>query len=305
MSFVSATRVVRFAFQDFLRNFWLSAATVSVLVLTLVSVNLIIVFNVLGNIALTTVKSKIDVSVYFKPEVEENRVQTVKIALLALPEVKDVEFLSAAQALERFSAAYQDDQQVIASLGEVGGNPLGAALVIKARSLDSYPRIMQLLSDPAFAPLIDERDYDDRQQMIRRLEAISDRIQLFGVGASIVFFLITLLIVFNTIRVCIYTHKEEIGIMRLVGASDWFIRGPFYAEAVIWSVLALGVVAALLYPALAFAQPHLQVFFDTANVDLVGFYGVNFWRIFGAQLLAVIAMALVTTKIATAKYLRV
>ena len=269
MSLFSTGRVIKFAFQDFFRNFWLSVATVSVLVLTLVSVNVLLSVNVVAKVALDTVRSKIDVSVHFLPEVEQARVNTVKTALLSLPEVRDVQYISPAQSLERFSEMYRKDELIVESLGEVGTNPFGATLVVQARDLDGYPKIMQALDDPAFADLIEEKDFDDRQVMIARIEDISRRIELSGLIISALFALITLLIVFNTIRVSIYTHRSEIGIMRLVGASNGFIRGPFYGGAVLWTLLALLVTMALVLPAVAVIQPHLQRFFGSATVDLV------------------------------------
>jgi cell division transport system permease protein len=305
MLFVSLRRVVRFGIQNFLRNIWLSVATVSVLVLTLVSINMLVVMNVMAKVALSTVRSKIDVSVHFKPEVEESRVQTVKIALLSLPEVKDVEYVSPADALQRFSETYKKDESVLESLGEVGDNPFGATLIVKARDLEGYPKILSTLGEPVFAGLIEGKDFDDRQALIERIDQISLRIEYFGIAISAVFGLIALLIILNTIRVSIYTHREEIGIMRLVGASDGFIRAPFYVEAVLWSFIALAITAAVVYPGIGFSQPFLQRFFGTAEMDLVGFYGANFLRVFGLQLFAVAFMCLLTTKMATARYLKV
>ncbi len=305
MSAVSFLRVIKFSFQDLYRNVWLSVATISVLILTLVSVNILLVINVLGKVALTAVQNKIDVSVHFKPEIEESRVQTVKISLLSLPEVKDVEYVSPSKSLEMFSDLYKTDETVIQSLGEIGANPFGSTLIIKARKIEDYPKILSALDEPLFASLIDGRDFDDRQAMISRVQAISDKIEWFGLGASLIFGLITLLIVFNTIRVSIYTHREEIGIMRLVGASNGFIRGPFYVSALIWSLLSLAVAAAVVIPAVAFAQPYVQKFFGMDTVDLIGYYRVNFLPIFGLQVLVVGLMSLMATKIATARYLRV
>ncbi len=304
MSLVSHLRVVKFAFQDFSRNFWLSIATVSVLVLTLVSVNMLLAVNVLGKVALSTVKSKIDVSVHFRPEIEENRVQTVKITLLSLPEVRDVEYVSPARSLEMFSDMYKKDELVIKSLGEVGVNPFGSTLIIKARDIENYPKIMSALEAPGFNELIEEKDFDDRRLMIDRIESISRKIEWFGFGASLIFGLITLLIVFNTIRVSIYTHRDEIRIMRLVGASNGFIRGPFYVEALIWAFLSLGLTLAMIYPAMNFLQPFIQRFFGTDSVDLIGFYNQNFLNIFGTQFIAVALMSFFTTKMATGRYLR-
>lgn len=302
---VTLYRVIRFGTQNFLRNVWLSVATISVLVLTLVSINMLIVMNVMAKVALTTVKSKIDVSVHFKPEVEESRVQTVKIALLSLPEVRDVEYISAARAMERFTESYKKDDAVLESLGQVAENPFGATLVVKGHELDGYGKIMATLGEPVFSSLIEEKDFDDRQIMINRIDTISNRIEVFGLAVSGVFGLITLLIILNTIRVSIYTHREEIGIMRLVGASDSFIRAPFYVQAVLWSMVALVITAAMVYPAIGFAQPFLQHFFGTQEMNLLGFYNANLLQVFGLQLLAVAFMALLTTKMATARYLKV
>ncbi|KPJ85607.1 hypothetical protein AMJ57_02515 [Parcubacteria bacterium SG8_24] len=302
---VSVSRIVRFALQDFFRNFWLSVATVSVLMLTLVSVNLLVVMNVLGKVALSTVESRVDVSVHFGPEVEESRIQTVKVALLSLPEVRDVEYVSASRALEQFSETHSEDHDIIEALGEVESNPFGGTLIVKARNLEDYPKILSALDEPVYANLIEEKNFDDRRVMIERLEAIAYRVEVFVLAISAIFGLITLLIVLNTIRVSIYTHREEIGIMRLVGASDGFIRGPFYVEAVFWGLLAVILTAALLYPALAVSQPFLRAFFGTEAVDVIGFYNANFLQVFGLQFLLVTLMSLLTTKLATAKYLKV
>lgn len=305
MIFLSLARVIKFAFHNFFRNFWLSAATISVLVLTLVSINMLVVMNVLGKIARSQVESRIDVSVHFRPEIQEERAQTVKVALLAMPEVKDVEYVSPQESLDQFSAEHKEDAEVLASLGEVGSNPFGATLVVKAHSIDDYQKILNALQDPVYGMLIEATDFDDRRTMIDRIGTLSRRIEMFVVAVSAVFLFVALLIIYNTIRVSIYTHREEIGIMRLVGASNGFIRGPFYVEAVIWSAIAVVLVMGLIYPLLSLSQPLLARFFDTSTVDLIGFYWTNAPAIIGGQFGAVVLMSLVTTKIATAKYLKV
>lgn len=305
MKTITFFRAIRFGFQSFWRNFWLTAVTVSVLVLTLVSVNTLIAMNVVGKVALTTVKSHIDVSVHFKPEVEESRVQTVKIALLGLPEVKDVEYISAVEALESFTEEYKRDEVILESLGEVEANPFGASLVVKAREIEDYQDILTALDQPAFANLIEDKDFEDRQQMIARVEDVASKVEMSVFGISLLFGFITLLIVFNTIRVSIYTHREEISIMRLVGASSSFIRLPFYTEAMVWSFTALVLTAGILYPLLMVSQPHLQTFFGSSSVDLVGFYSANIFMLAGVQFGAIALLSLITTKLATARYLNV
>jgi cell division transport system permease protein len=298
-------RVIKFGLQNFFRNFWLSAATISVLTLTIISINALVVMNVLGKIAVSTIENKIDVSAHFRPDVEDDRIQTVKVTLLSMQEVRDVQYISPEQNLDSFREANGDDSDLVQSLQEIDVNPFGATLIIKARQVEDYPTIMQSLSQPTIASLIEEQNFADHEAMVSRLNAITGRIEIIMLAVSVAFLLIALLIIMNAIRVSIYTHKEEIGIMRLVGASNWFIRGPFYVEAIVWTALSVGGTLLLLYPALAVAQPFLQSFFGTDSVDLVAFYSVNLLPVVGGQFLGVALMTLVTCKMATAKYLRV
>jgi cell division transport system permease protein len=305
MSFVSFFRVIRSAFQNFFRNAWMTVATVSVLTLMLVSVNMVISLNVLGKVALSAVRSKIDVSVHFKPDIDDARVQNVKIFLLSLPEVKDVQYVSPADALQNFSQSYGQDQGIVEALGEVGQNPFGATLVVQAQNLDDYQKIMDSLNDPMYAGLIDSKDFDDRQSMIAQVDAVSKKLELFTLVVSGVFGFIALLIVLNTIRVSIFARKEEIAIMRLVGASDGFIRAPFYVEAVLWSLVAFAICAAVVLTGLHFAQPYLQGFFGTDSVNLVGFYSANALLLAAAEFGGIVLMSCITTTLATARYLKV
>jgi cell division transport system permease protein len=305
MKFSTLFRVVRFGFQNFIRNFWLSAATVSVLTLTVISINSLLVLNVLSKIAVSTVESKVDISAHFRADVDEGRIQAAKVTLLSMQEVRDVLYVSPEENLEHFRDLNGQDLDIIASLDEVGANPFGATLIIRARNTVDYPAILQALSQPLFTNLIEEQNFDDHQAMVERLNYITNKLELIMFVLTIAFGLIALLIIVNAIRISIYTHKEEIGIMRLVGASNWFIRGPFYVEALIWTVISLGLTLALLYPILVLIQPFLQRFFDTNSIDLVAFYWVNAPQVIGLQLLGIAGMTLLTSKVATARYLRV
>lgn len=164
---------------------------------------------------------------------------------------------------------------------------------------------MSALEQPSYASVIEAKNFDDRRSVIERIETVSHRIENGGIAVSLLFLFIALLIVLNTIRMSIYSRRDEIAIMRLVGASDGFIRAPFYVEALLWSLLAVVVAGAIVMPAAHFAQPFLQSFFGTSGADLAGFYRVNFLRVFGLQLGATAGLGLLATKIATSRYLKV
>jgi len=300
---VSTTRVVKFAFKDFWRNLGLSLMTISILMLTYLSLNLLVIVNFFTDAAIQVIENRVDVSVYFGPDVSDDRILGVRGELTSLPEVKDVEFISRDQALEQFKLNHAGEPEILSALQEVGENPLGAVLVVKAKDASSYGPILEALDSPAIKSLVADKTVEDHRALIERLTTVTNKVQKAALGLSLVFALISLLIVFNTIRVAIYIHREEIAIMRLVGASSNFVRIPFLIETVMFNVIALGIVAALVYPALGVIEPAARAFFD-ADVGIVAYYQAHWLQIFGYQFGAVTFLSLVATALSMGRYLK-
>lgn len=300
---VSSARVVKFAFKDFWRNLGLSLMTISILVLTYMSLNLLVVVNFFTDAAINVIENRVDISVYFGPQVSDDRIMGVRGNLTSLPEVKDVTFISRDEALEQFKKNHADEPSILAALQEVGENPLGAVLVIKANDASQYGPILEALDSPAIKSLVEDKSVQDHRELIERLTGVTDRVQRAALGLSLVFALISLLIVFNTIRVAIYIHREEIAIMRLVGASSNFVRIPFLIETVMFNLISLGIVAALTLSAVDIVEPAARAFFD-ADVAIGGYYRDHWLQIFGYQLGAVTFLSLVATALSMRRYLK-
>jgi cell division transport system permease protein len=303
--FVSLFRIIKFALQNFWRNIWLSLITISILVLTLVTVNILISLNFLGQSAVGIVQSKIDVSVYFNPDTSEETVQNVRSYLLGLSQVRDVTYVSAEEALENFKQTHADNEDIMTSLEELEENPLGAALTIKANNPSDYPFILETLENPEFTDFIQDKDYDDHEEIIQRIDNITSRLERTGIVLSLVFVIIAVLIVFNTIRVAIYTHREEVGIMKLVGASNWFVRAPFLLESILYSLLATGLAIAIIYPSIYFAEPYIAKLFDNTDISLINYFNANFVWIFVSQFVVLSVLNIVSTAMALGRYLKV
>ena len=122
---------------------------------------------------------------------------------------------------------------------------------------------------------------------------------------AIFFALIATLIVFNTVRVAIYIHRDEIAVMRLVGARDWFIRGPFFFEVVFYSFVAAVLMGGIIAASLALWEPYIQAFFAGTEVKLSSFYIDNAFILFGAQFFGLVILSVGTSALAMRKYLRV
>ncbi len=301
--FVSTARVFKFALKDFWRNLGLSIMTISILMLTYLSLNLLVIVNYFTDAAIRVIENRVDISVYFGTSVSDERILGVRGDLISLPEVKGVEFISRDQALDQFKRNHADEPAILEALQEVGENPLGAVLVVKAKNAESYGPILEALDSPAIKALVAEKTVEDHRALIERLTTVTGKVQQAALWLSLAFALISLLIVFNTIRVSIYIHREEIAIMRLVGASSNFVRVPFIIETVLFNAIALGFVAAIVFPTLGVIEPAARTFFD-ADVAIGAYFREYWMQIFGYQLGIVALLSLIATLLSMRRYLK-
>ncbi len=303
--FVSAYRATTFAFQNFWRNFWLSLITVTMLILTLFTVNILVVLNLVTDRAIQAVGDRVEISVYFESSTKDVKVQNAVTYLRSLTQVRDVQTISAQDALDQFTARHQNDETIIQSLKEIGGNPFGPGLVIKAHTVGDFDVILESLDNPEFRDQIREKDFSDYQQIISRIKDTTDHIRAIGLVVTAIFLLIAILIVFNTVRMSIFIHREEIGIMKLVGASNGFIRAPFLLEMMLLSLLAIGITVGVVFSIISILEPRIGPYFGSATIGLVQYFQQNGWQIFGIQFLALVILTLFSTSLAMRKYLKV
>lgn len=303
--FVSIYRILKFAFQNFWRNFWLSLITISMLVLTLLTVNILLVVNRVTDEAIHFVENRIEVSVYFNNNAEPKKITSAIEYLRSLSQVRDVEVINADEALAKFRLRHQNDPAIISSLEELGGNPFGPTLIVKAQEAKDFSIIIDALENPQFRDVIRDKDFSDYQQIVEKIKKTTDQIRTAGIVLSIIFFLIALLIIFNTVRIAIFIHREEIGIMRLVGASNWFIKGPYLFETILLSLFAVLIVMVIMYPSLAFIEPQYKQYFGGETDGLVGYFEQNAWWIFGSEFLGLLVVTMLSTILAMRKHLKV
>jgi len=296
-------RIIKYGFLGFWRNGWLSTATLSIIVLALLVFEGLIISNVLTKTALTSLQEKIDISVYFKSNTSEDDILKIKKSLESLAEVKGVEYISRDRALEIFKERHKDDPTITQSLEELKENPLLASLNIKAHNPKEYVTIADHLEKADFKVWFEKVTYAQNAIVIERLGRIIDTAEKGGLILIIFLALIAVLITFNTIRLAIYSSREEIGIMRLVGASNSFIRGPYVVEGIIYGLVAgiLSVIIAL--PIIYFVSPYVKIFISEMNLWL--YFTSNLIGILGYQLLFGVGLGVISSVIAIRKYLRI
>lgn len=299
----SFLRVIKFAFQDLGRNFSLSFMTVFILVLMLLSVNTLWSLDVLTNAAVEAVKKQIDISIYFVPEATDKNVNEIKSYVDMFPEVTSITLQTKEDVLASFREQHKLQKEALDALSELGKNPFGPTMIIKTQEPKDYKKIIDALNVPEYENLIEAKSFDNHEDAIERLQNITNRIEKIGFGLTILFALISFLIIFNTIRVAINTQRMEINIKRLVGASNWFIRGPYFVESVVFTILSMAFTITIVFLGLRWIDPYLAVVLPN-GFSLTNYFQSNMLTLFGVQTLAVLLLTILSSALAMRKQLR-
>ncbi len=288
-----------------LRNTFVSLASLFVMTMTVVIIGSLMFLSGLIGQFVEYVRDKVDVNVYFVTSADEAAILDLKVELEQLPEVKFVEYTDRETALNNFRARHQDDQLTVQALDELGENPFGASLSIKAKEPSQYEGVARYLNervDQSGLPLIDTVNYAKNKAVIDQLNTVTVSVQRVGYVISLIFALASVLITFNTIRLAIYTAREEISVMRLVGASNWYIRGPFVVEGTVYGALS-GLIAILaFFPITFFLRDATLATFAT---NIFSYYLSNFVLFFGVLVLAGALLGALSALLAVRKYLSV
>ncbi len=299
-------RVLKAGFVNFWRNGWVSLATVLIMAMTLFTIGSIIFSRALILSTLDELQNKVDISVYFKTDAPESDILLLKNSLLKLSEVKNVEYVSREQELKNFKERHKDNALITQSLEELGSNPLGAALNIKAKNTSQYASIAKFLEDAlkmeGVGSIIDKINYRQNKVIIERLSKILDSSKKIGFSISLILIIISVLVVFNTISMAIYTSRDEIGVMRLVGASNRFISGPFVVEGLLYGIIATVITMIVFYPLTMWLGPMTESFFGRINI--YDYYISNFAQIFFIILSVGVGLGVISSLIAVRRYLR-
>jgi len=296
-------RILISGVRHFWRNGWLATATVSVMFLALSVILGLLILSVLTESLILNFQNKIDVSAYFKKDVPEEEILSVRNDLLAQKEVKSVEYVSVDEALVRFKEKFKNNQDIMESLRVLDQNPLEASLHIKAKSADQFPAIVSFLEGMKYKDLISKVDYYENRETIKQLTAVVSAIRKVGFTLSLALALIAILISFNTIRVTIYTLRDEIGVMKLVGASNWFVRGPFIAEGVLHGIISSLATMLIFYPIIFLVAPYTDEFFPGSR--LVDYYQENFIQLWIILMFFGIVLGAFGSAIAIRKHLKI
>lgn len=304
---VAFKRMVRSGVIGFWRNAFVSLAAVFVMTVALFVVGAIMMIDQLLGASLQQIEGKVDINVYFTVDAPLADIEALEDRLEALPEVAEVTLTSRDEALAAFRERHQGDELTIQALEELGENPLGASLSVRANSTSDYENIARFLEEQRSqespqTPIIDRVNFVKNKEAIDKLTSIIGVVERASLVAMAVLIVAAVTITFNTIRLAIYTTREEISVQRLVGASNAFIRGPFMFQGVLYGLVSGLIALILMYPILLWLGPGTEAFFQ---FNIFSYFISNFGHVFLSIVGSGMVLGLISSTLAVSRYLRV
>jgi cell division transport system permease protein len=301
-------RIVTAGLRGFYRNRTVSLSSIFILTITLSIITAFFLFRAIFNYTLDQVTQKVDVRIYFTTDANDSDIADVKAKLLGLPQVKSVTYTSRDQALADFRAKHEGDQLTLQALDELGNNPFGASLSVVAKDTSQYQAIADELSSDsgllgASSGSVDKINYYQLKDSIDKLNNIIGWTNTVGFWLSMVFILMSCMIVYNTIRLAIFVYRDEIAVMKLVGASNMFIRGPFIVEAILYALVATVITFLIYWPGTIWVAKKTVFFFEGMNIH--AYFVAHFFQLLGLLLLSGMVLSVISSLLAVRKYLKI
>lgn len=303
---ITFSRIIRTGMVNFVRNAWLSIAAMAVMIITLTIVLFSVITNATFNNTIAQITSKIDVSVYMKDSAQPAQVNQLLSDLRALPNVQQITYLNKQQALDAYRQQNAGNTQLLNAVNEAD-NPIPATIRIKPWDLNKIQTIQTSLEQAKYKPLIDQISYNgDRKAAIDKIAHATDLLKRAGIIAVVVFAVISVLIIFNTIQMAIFNRRDELTIMRLLGASTWYIRGPFVVEALFYGIISAFASVLLIHSLFVASNSALQAS-SLGLLDIkyaATYFHGHFWELLAMQLVLGILIGAASSIVATRRYLK-
>jgi cell division transport system permease protein len=306
---ITFRRVISAGAISFVRNASLAIAAIAVMVVTLTIVLFSLVTSVSLNHTVAQIADKINISIYLNDNVTLQERQDLMGQLRHLKEVKDVSYISKDEALAEYKAANANNKNLLQALDETG-NPLPASIQVDPvdpAHIDQIQKVLQRQSTVALEDPQAGTSYSgDRKAAIDKIAHATDILKRVGVAGVVLFTLVSMLIIFNTIQMAIFNRRDEITIMRLLGATTWYIRGPFVVESVLYGIVSALISVAIIDLLFVVASSTLQA--SSLGLLDIGYansyFYDHFFVLLTLQLAAGIVIGAVSSAIATRRYLK-
>jgi len=285
----------------FKRNGWLTIATIITMFLSILVFTGVLIMNYTSNRFIASLKDKIDISIYFKPSIEESEILSVQEQLGKIEGVVKTEYISRDKALEFFKQRYGHNETLLKALNEIGENPLSASVNIKIKNVKDYDKILTYIETAVFKDKLVNINFTENRDLLNKTTNLINGLRIGSLIITAVLTLVAIIVAFNTIRIAIYSMREEINIMKLVGATNWFVRGPFVLAGCFYGIIAAILSSICYIPLILTVGRKIDIFLG--NVSITKYFFSNILILLLAQIAFGIIIGVVSAIFAVAKYL--
>ena len=301
MFFTTLYRITKTSFVSFWRNRWLSLAATLIMVLTLFIISVFSTLLTISNKTTESLRDKVDLIAYFNDSASDDQIAAIKNVIKNRSDVKSVISVSKDEALARWKERNREDTKLRDAIDE-NENPLPRSLEIKTTDPEDLSIINDYLSSQEYKPIISKISYQKNKDLIDRLLRVTKVIKIAGWSLTCIFILISILIIYNTIRLTIFARSEEIEIMKLVGGSDWYVRGPFIIEGFSYGILGALISSLFYFFIFKTTIPTVENFLGLANMNS-NYIGINMWLIILLQFFVGLILGTLCSVVAIKRYL--
>ena len=297
----SLKRVFKKGKSIFKRNGWLTIATVITMFLSILVFTGVLIMNYTSNKFVTSLKDKIDISIYFKSAIEESEILVVQEQLGKVEGVVKTEYISIDKALEFFKEKYGHNEVLLKALEEIGENPLSASLNIKIKDSNDYEKILAYIETAVFKDKLVNINFTENRDLLNKTTSLINSLRIGSMVITVVLTAVAVIVAFNTIRIAIYSMREEINIMKLVGATNWFVRGPFVLAGCFYGIIAALLSAICYIPLILTIGRKFDAFLG--NISITGYFFSNIFILILAQIGFGMVIGIIASVFAVSKYL--
>jgi len=299
-------RIWRTGFKNIFRNAWLSTAATAIMVITILIMTFFAFSTIFVRTQLAQVRGKIDLSIFLSDDATQKQIQDLQTKINGINNVSAVTFVSKGDALKKLENSSAEGKKLAKSAEDIG-NPLPASFEVKLVNIDSIGQINSTIRSLEEAKIITDTSFDNRDDnrrgVVENVISISNSVSKIGLILSVLFLIIALLIIFNTIRMAIFTRREEVEIMKLVGATKWFVRGPFLVEGTLYGVFGALISLAIIIPFTRAVSPFLTSKLGAGPT--LDYFASHFFLLAGGMFAIGIFIGVVSSWLALIRYLKV
>jgi cell division transport system permease protein len=290
-------------FKNLIRSFWISATAITVLTVSLSTVALIASLSTIIGFSLRRLDNFIDINAYFRSDVSTETKDKAQKDIKEISEVKEVKFISQQEA-ENTLKSKGLGKSIDTLKKNSTGTPLLDSLQIRPISAENYARVVEVLNSDKYKSIWDKDKVESKIDVINNLQRVYRWANYFYFALVLFFGLVSILVMINILRITIYHRKDEIEIMRLVGATNNYIRGPFVFEGALYNIIASAIVAIIFIPGIAFLIPWIESYLKISSTSYTQALVLQMYLSILGTIVIGTLVGIVTAYFATKRYLK-